>query len=255
MFGIKSVFGIRSFSTSSVAHAREYKSVVNRQIAKKPDFKVGDVKPDRLYIPREKSQYPEYPYGEARIFKRADKGLFGGQVIGFGNQVSEMKNKSRRTWLPNVVSKRLWSETLGKMIKIKLTTRVLRTITKEGGLDNYVTKEKQARIKELGLFGWKLKYDILKKKEKESMGPNYEVIKIGELEKKVYYSGEYLGNEIKLIVGKRKILDKFLFPIVKKSTVRELSILEFKKEWSNKSFDEIVKACESYKVDLTEAAL
>lgn len=95
---IKTAFGFqsnsRTFSTSASNYARAYKSVVNRQIKQTPTYKAGDIKPHKLYIPKSIPQYPEYPYGEARIFKRADNGLYGGQTISFGNNVSEMGNRS-----------------------------------------------------------------------------------------------------------------------------------------------------------------
>ncbi|CAG8618093.1 7812_t:CDS:1 [Ambispora leptoticha] len=75
-------------------------------------------------------------------FKRAQKGLFHGKRIQFGNKVSEHDNKSRRTWLPNVRVGRLWSETFKRWTKIKVTTAALRTIDKKGGLDRYLLTTK-----------------------------------------------------------------------------------------------------------------
>lgn len=238
--------GVRSFSTTVCAGARQYKSVVNRQLKVKKDLKVGDPRPFKLWVPKEISKYPEYPYGEARIFKRSDKGLYGGQVIAFGNKVSEMGNRSRRSWLPNVITKSLWSSALNRMIKMKMTARVLRTITKEGGLDNYLTKEKEARIKELGLFGWKLKYDVLRAREEAARPPAYEIID----GVKVYYQGEYQGKPIKLIHGKRRLLRE-LFPVAKENTVEELSFSSFNTKFANKSIPEILQECERLKVDLS----
>jgi large subunit ribosomal protein L28 len=40
--------------------------------------------------------------------------------------------------LPNVQNKNLFSETLNKFIEVKVTTSVLRTIDKKGGLDKYL---------------------------------------------------------------------------------------------------------------------
>ena len=42
-----------------------------------------------------------------------------------------------------------------------MTTRVLRTIDKCGGLDEYVLGEKPARIKELGMLGWSLRWSVM----------------------------------------------------------------------------------------------
>lgn len=237
----------RSFHSCSMAAARAYKSVVNRQIKQVPDFQVGDKKPVGIYIPDKKSEYPVYPYGEARIFKRADHGLFGGQVIGFGNQISEMKNKSRRTWLPNVITKSIWSESLGKSIKMRLTARVLKTITKEGGLDNYLIKDKSARVKELGLFGWRLKYDVLKAQEGMKRPLNFELIE----GKKVYYNGQSQGKNVQITIGKRKLLEK-LFYGVRKQQVEPVSVGEFKQQYSNKTMPEIVELCDEFNVDLGE---
>ncbi|KAG0683162.1 39S ribosomal protein L24, mitochondrial [Pichia californica] len=243
--------GIRAFSTSMSNNARSYKSVVNRQLKETPDYKIGDVRPKRLWIPKEVSKYPAYPYGEARIFKRSDRGLYGGQVIGFGNKISEMGNHTRRSWLPNVVTKSLWSSSLNRIIKMKLTARVLRTITHEGGLDNYVTKDKEARIKELGLYGWRLRYDILKAREAAARPVAFEIAKKEDgSEVKVYYKGEYSGSSIKLTIGKRKLLEQ-LFPAVKLNTVGNLKYGEFNVARSNKTIQEILVECESLNVDLS----
>jgi len=105
---------------------------------------------------------PPYPYGPARWYKKSNKGLFGGQTIQFGNNVSKItKTKTRRSWRPNVQNKKLWSEALGRHLKLKVTTRVLRTIDKCGGLDEYLLGEKSQRIKELGVTGWSLRWRIM----------------------------------------------------------------------------------------------
>jgi large subunit ribosomal protein L28 len=69
--------------------------------------------------------------------------------------------KTRRHWRPNVHSKRLWSNALQAYIKTRITTRVLRTVDKVGGLDEYLLGEKSGRIKELGMAGWKLRWRIM----------------------------------------------------------------------------------------------
>lgn len=63
-------------------------------------------------------------------FKRAQLGLFQGKMKQYGNNVPFSKHKTRRTWLPNVQSKRLFSDALQEFVKVKLTTRALRTIKK-----------------------------------------------------------------------------------------------------------------------------
>lgn len=59
-----------------------------------------------------------------------------------------------------------------------MTTRVLRTIDKCGGLDNYLLGGKAQRIKDLGPWGWKLRWRIIQtdvvqerfQLERESLG-------------------------------------------------------------------------------------
>lgn len=43
--------------------------------------------------------------------------------------------------------------------------RAMRTIDKEGGLDNYLLGEKPARIKELGMEGWLLRWRLISAKD------------------------------------------------------------------------------------------
>lgn len=69
--------------------------------------------------------------------------------------------KTRRYWRPNVQNKRLWSNALRKFVKTRVTARVLRTIDKVGGLDEYLLGEKAGRVKELGMGGWKLRWRVM----------------------------------------------------------------------------------------------
>lgn len=48
-----------------------------------------------------------------------------------------------------------------KFIRLRITTRVLRTVDKCGGLDEYLLGEKPARIKELGMGGWLLRWRVM----------------------------------------------------------------------------------------------
>lgn len=63
-------------------------------------------------------------------FKRSQLGLFHGKMRQSGNNVPFSKHKTKRTWLPNVQQKRLRSDVLGEDMKLKLTTRALKTIKK-----------------------------------------------------------------------------------------------------------------------------
>jgi large subunit ribosomal protein L28 len=114
------------------------------------------------HVKFEHTAVPPYPYGPSQFYKQSNFGLYGNQKIRFGNMVSEKNEiKTRRYWRPNVHSKRLWSECLGTYVRLRITTRVLRTVDKVGGLDEYLLGEKAGRIKELGMGGWKLRWRIM----------------------------------------------------------------------------------------------
>ncbi|KAL0570018.1 hypothetical protein V5O48_011937 [Marasmius crinis-equi] len=81
-------------------------------------------------------------------FKRAQLGLFQGKLKRYGNNVPFSHHKTRRTWLPNVQRKRLPSEALGTNIRVKLTTRALKSIKKHNGIDNYLLNTRHE------MLGW-----------------------------------------------------------------------------------------------------
>ncbi len=49
-----------------------------------------------------------------------------------GNNVSHAHNKTRRRWLPNLQWKRIYIPELDRTVRIRLSTRALRTIDKKG---------------------------------------------------------------------------------------------------------------------------
>ena len=109
---------------------------------------------------------PAYPYGDHALFKQANRGLYGEQMIQFGNNVShKTETKTRRYWKPNVLSKSLYSVALKKKIKLRITSNVLKTMDREGGLDEYLLKDNEHRLKELGPLGWALRWTLLQKPE------------------------------------------------------------------------------------------
>ncbi|KAL9098988.1 MAG: hypothetical protein Q9163_005443 [Psora crenata] len=121
---------------------------------------------------------PPYPYGRATQYKQRDTGLYGNSQIQYGNKVSERNEiKTRRVWRPNIHHKRLWSDALQKFVEVKVQARVVRTIDKVGGLDEYLLGEKAGRIKELGVEGWALRWKIMQTEAvKERIGRNREAL-------------------------------------------------------------------------------
>lgn len=55
-----------------------------------------------------------------------------GKRPGSGNKVSHSHRKTRRRWLPNLVTQRFWLEGERRWIKLRLSTRALKTIKKIG---------------------------------------------------------------------------------------------------------------------------
>ncbi|SPQ27108.1 21745ee3-358f-4d16-9478-8f28aee4ca86 [Thermothielavioides terrestris] len=107
-------------------------------------------------------EIPPYPYGPRPFYHQSNTGLYGTARIRFGNHVSEEHNtKARRKWRPNVQHKGLWSASLGVFVRTRVTTRVLRTIDKAGGLDEYLLGRTPQRVKDLGPWGWRLRWRIM----------------------------------------------------------------------------------------------
>jgi large subunit ribosomal protein L28 len=57
-----------------------------------------------------------------------------------GNNVSHAHNKSKRRQYPNLQTKRLYVEELGKFVRIRLSVRALKTVTRVG-LMPYLKKQ------------------------------------------------------------------------------------------------------------------
>ena len=55
-----------------------------------------------------------------------------GKRRSYGNTVSHANNKSRRRWLPNLHTHRFWLESEKRFVRLRVTTRGLRTIDKVG---------------------------------------------------------------------------------------------------------------------------
>ncbi|CAI4048625.1 mitochondrial 54S ribosomal protein bL28m SKDI_13G3230 [Saccharomyces kudriavzevii IFO 1802] len=247
-------FQITRKFTSAVKKFRQWRLVETRKVPKQPDYQVGDIKP--LHMPKERKKFPDYKYGESGIFKQSNKGLYGGSFIQFGNNISESKAKTRKKWLPNVVKKGLWSETLNRKISIKMTAKVLRTISKEGGIDNYLTKEKAARIKELGPTGWKMRFRILKRKDAIENYPHKgaPIVETADGKKvKIYYDEVINGKQRKISVGRRKLL-AFLYPLEKlkhKSIGKDLDHRKFVELFADVPTKDIVSKLEQHDFDLS----
>ena len=65
-----------------------------------------------------------------------------------GNNVSHANNKTRRRFLPNLQVVSLFSEKLGKIFKMKVCSKTLRSIEHNGGLDAYLTSTSNTKLSE-----------------------------------------------------------------------------------------------------------
>ena len=79
-----------------------------------------------------------------------------------GNNVSHANNKTRRRFLPNLNDVSLFSEILGKIFKLKVTSATLRTIEHNGGLDAYLETTSNTKLSAAAI---KIKNQIAKKKK------------------------------------------------------------------------------------------
>ncbi len=62
-----------------------------------------------------------------------------GKGVLSGNNVSHANNKTRRRYLPNLQETSLLSDALGTQVSVRVSTRALRTIEHNGGLDAFLT--------------------------------------------------------------------------------------------------------------------
>ena len=76
-----------------------------------------------------------------------------------GNNVSHANNKTRRRFLPNLQVVSLLSEKLGKVFKLKVCSKTLRSIEHYGVLDAYLASTSNTKLSEEAI---KIKKQIAK---------------------------------------------------------------------------------------------
>ena len=80
-----------------------------------------------------------------------------------GNNVSHANNRTKRRFIPNLQNVKLYSGTLQKYINLNITTRTMKTVEKNGGLDTYLIKTSNKNLTDKAL---KIKKKILKNNKK-----------------------------------------------------------------------------------------
>jgi large subunit ribosomal protein L28 len=79
-----------------------------------------------------------------------------------GHNVSHANNKTKRTFLPNLQNVTLLSDSLGRSIRLRVSTHGIRSVEHVGGLDNWLVKTSDT---ELSLKARRLKREIAKARE------------------------------------------------------------------------------------------
>jgi large subunit ribosomal protein L28 len=69
-----------------------------------------------------------------------------GKGVLTGNNVSHANNRTRRRFLPNLQESSLLSDSLGASVRMRLSTRAIRTIEHNGGIDAYLLGTPDSRL-------------------------------------------------------------------------------------------------------------
>jgi large subunit ribosomal protein L28 len=69
-----------------------------------------------------------------------------GKGVLTGNNVSHANNKTRRRFLPNLQESSLLSDTLGQHVSMRLSTRAIRTVEHNGGIDAFLLSTPNSRL-------------------------------------------------------------------------------------------------------------
>jgi large subunit ribosomal protein L28 len=72
--------------------------------------------------------------------------IITGKGVQVGHNVSHANNKTKRRFLPNLQVASLLSDTLGAPIRLRLSTRGIRTIEHNGGIDAYLLGTPDAKL-------------------------------------------------------------------------------------------------------------
>lgn len=69
-----------------------------------------------------------------------------GKSVMTGNNVSHANNKTRRRFLPNLQDTSVFSEQLGRWVRLRATANGLRTIEHKGGLDAWLLNTAPSKL-------------------------------------------------------------------------------------------------------------
>jgi large subunit ribosomal protein L28 len=69
-----------------------------------------------------------------------------GSKVSSGNNVSHSNRRTRRTFAPNLQNVTLLSDALGERVRLRVSTRALRTVQKVGGIDAFLLGTDDAKL-------------------------------------------------------------------------------------------------------------
>jgi large subunit ribosomal protein L28 len=69
-----------------------------------------------------------------------------GKGVLSGNNVSHANNKTRRRFLPNLQETSLLSDVLGSAVRMRLSTRAIRTVEHNGGIDAFLLSTSNGKL-------------------------------------------------------------------------------------------------------------
>jgi large subunit ribosomal protein L28 len=69
-----------------------------------------------------------------------------GKGVLAGNNVSHANNRTRRRFLPNLQDTSMLSDILGTAVRMRLSTRGIRTVEHNGGIDAYLLSTPDSRL-------------------------------------------------------------------------------------------------------------
>jgi large subunit ribosomal protein L28 len=76
----------------------------------------------------------------------AKRCIITGKGVQVGNNVSHANNKTKRRFLPNLQTMSLLSDVLGSAVRVRLSTRGIRTVEHRGGIDAYLLGTPNAKL-------------------------------------------------------------------------------------------------------------
>ena len=90
-----------------------------------------------------------------------------GKGVLSGNNVSHANNKTRRRFLPNLQVSSMLSDVLGSSITMRMSTRAIRTVEHNGGIDAFLLGTPNSKLPEAAQV---IKRRILRAQAKKQAG-------------------------------------------------------------------------------------